>query len=84
MTLIKSQLSELRSLNGFITSFPAPFASHFFINLQQVTALGAFSKTSNIDYISQTIKALAALENVTEYDNIRLSTQYLTHNKPDK
>lgn len=70
MTIIKSHLSELRSLKGFITSFTAPFASHFFINLQQVTALGAFSKTSNIDYISQTIKALAALENVTEYDNI--------------
>ena len=70
MTLMKSQLSELRSLNGSIKSFTAPFASLFFINLQQVTAPATFRKTSNIDYINQTLKALAALENVTEYDNI--------------
>lgn len=70
MTLIKSQSSELRSLNGFIKSFTAPFAFLFFVNLQQVTAPATFRRTRNIDYINQTLKALAALENVTEYDNI--------------
>ena len=40
------------------------------ISLQHVTAHALFSETSNIDYNSQTLASNAALENVTEYDNI--------------
>ena len=40
------------------------------LGLQQVTAPALFSETSNIDYNSQTLASNAALENVTEYDNI--------------
>ena len=40
------------------------------LGLQQVTAPALFSETSNIDYNSQTLTSTAALENVTEYDNI--------------
>ena len=40
------------------------------LRLQQVTAPALFSKTSNINYISQTLDSVAALENVTEYDHI--------------
>ena len=40
------------------------------LGLQQVTAPTVFSKTSNINYNSQTLDSVAALENVTEYDHI--------------
>ncbi len=44
------------------------------LGLQQVTAPALFSKTfsttNNINYISQTLDSVAALENVTEYDHI--------------
>ena len=40
------------------------------LGLQQVTAPALFSETSNINYISQTLDSVAALENVTEYDHI--------------
>jgi hypothetical protein len=40
------------------------------LRLQQVTAPALYNKTSNINYISQTLDSVAALENVTEYDHI--------------
>ena len=40
------------------------------LGLQQVTAPALYSKTSNINYNSQTLDSVAALENVTEYDHI--------------
>ena len=46
------------------------FIYAFLLGLQQVTAPALFSKTSNINYNSQTLDSIAALENVTEYDHI--------------
>lgn len=66
----KYKLWYISTLSLLVTIITHHLVYRILLGLQQVTAPALFSETSNIEYNSQTLTSTAALENVTEYDNI--------------